>query len=80
VRYVRRHHGRVASAVVRCALAAGYMVVLGAEAAKWLVGHRRQMRAERIGMYARVLRALATATATATAEGDTPSRSTRVAS
>jgi len=56
VRYFRKHHGRVAGAFVRLVLLANYAAQLVLEAAKWLVGHKRKMRAERVQAYWRVLR------------------------
>ncbi len=56
VRYFRKHHGRLAGALVRLVLLANYAVQLVLEAAKWLVGHKREMRSERVQAYWRVLR------------------------
>lgn len=58
VRYVRRFLGPVAAAVVRAAVRVMYGVEWGIEATKWAVGHRRELRRERMGCYARVLREL----------------------
>jgi GT2 family glycosyltransferase len=58
VRYVRRFMGPVASNVVRFAVRLMYVVEWGIETLKWAVGHRRELRRERMGCYARVLREL----------------------
>lgn len=56
VRYFAKHHGRAAAAVVRTVLLAGFGAQLALEACKWLLGHKRGMRAERIRVYAQVIR------------------------
>lgn len=56
VRYFRKHHGRLTGAIVRLVLLANYAMQLALEAAKWLAGHKRQMRGERVQAYWRVLR------------------------
>ncbi|MEO6062240.1 MAG: glycosyltransferase family 2 protein [Thermoflexales bacterium] len=56
VRYFAKHHGRAAAAVVRAVLLAGFEAQLAVEAGKWLLGHKRGMRAERIRAYAQVIR------------------------
>ena len=55
-RYFRLHEGRVAGRLVRWYLLGVYAAQTASEAAKWLVGHKREMRGERLRMYARVLR------------------------
>jgi len=54
-RFFRIHHGLPAAAAVRLGLAAQFALVLAAEAGKWLVGHRRELRAARVRGYASVL-------------------------
>ena len=56
VRYFRRYHGRVAAGALRLFLLGNYVWQLGLEGAKWLVGHRRSLRASRIAAYWQVLR------------------------
>jgi GT2 family glycosyltransferase len=56
VRFFRKHHGRLSAAVVRGGLLLGYSVELVIEGAKWLVGHRRPLRRDRIHAYVGVLR------------------------
>lgn len=56
VRYFAKHHGRAAAAVVRAVLLAGFEAQLAVEACKWLLGHKRSLRAERIRAYATVIR------------------------
>jgi len=56
VRYFRKHHGRIAGEVLRCWLLANYGYEWAIEAAKWCVGHKRALRAERMQSYGQVLR------------------------
>lgn len=55
VRYFRKYHGTLAAEVLRWHLMAGYLCQLALESAKWLVGHRRPLRAQRIAAYRQVL-------------------------
>jgi len=56
VRYFRKYHGSFAAAVLRMFLLSNYACQLGLEGAKWLVAHRRPLRAQRIAAYLQVLR------------------------
>jgi len=56
VRYTRKYHGSVASELLRWWLLAQYVWQLGVEGAKWLLGNRRALRAERLAAYRQVLR------------------------
>jgi GT2 family glycosyltransferase len=56
VRYFAKHQGRAAAAVVRSALLVGFWAQLILEAGKWLLGHKRGLRAERIRAYAMLIR------------------------
>ncbi len=56
VLYFRKHHGILASETLRIFLLATYVYQLCLEAAKWLLGHKRTLRRERISAYLRVLR------------------------
>jgi GT2 family glycosyltransferase len=56
VRYFRKHRGRVVATALRLFLLANYAWQVALEGAKWLVGHRRPLRAGRIAAYAQVLR------------------------
>ncbi len=56
VLYFRKYHGRFAAEVVRLFLLATYVYQWSEEAAKWLVGHKRPMRRERMAAYAALLR------------------------
>jgi len=56
VLYFRKHHGPVASGVVRAGILVAYAGELALEAAKWLVGHRRALRRARVAAYWGVLR------------------------
>ena len=56
VYYFRKYHGAVASETLRLFLLATYVFQLVVEAAKWVVGHKRDLRRERVAAYVRVLR------------------------
>jgi hypothetical protein len=56
VRYFRKHHGRAAAEVLRVYLLALYTWELIVEAAKGAIGHKRELRRERVRAYRQVLR------------------------
>ncbi|MFN8474257.1 MAG: glycosyltransferase family 2 protein [Anaerolineae bacterium] len=56
VRYYRKWDGRPMAETLRLFLLATYAWQLGEESAKWLVGHKRSMRWERMRAYTQVLR------------------------
>ncbi|MBC7233264.1 MAG: glycosyltransferase family 2 protein [Chloroflexi bacterium] len=56
VRYFRKHHGVLAGEILRFFLLATYVYQLCLESLKWLLGHKRPLRRERIKAYLRVLR------------------------
>jgi N-acetylglucosaminyl-diphospho-decaprenol L-rhamnosyltransferase len=56
VRYFHKAHGAAVAAILRWFLLGNYVWQLGVEAAKWLVGHKRPLRANRIAAYRQVLR------------------------
>jgi N-acetylglucosaminyl-diphospho-decaprenol L-rhamnosyltransferase len=56
VRYFRKHHGTLQAEVLRLFLLATFAYQLGSEGLKWLVGHKRPLRAERMAEYRQVLR------------------------
>jgi GT2 family glycosyltransferase len=56
VRYFHKYHGRLVAEVLRLFLLINYVWQLGVEGAKWLVGHRRPLRAQRVATYWQVLR------------------------
>ena len=56
IRYFRKHHGTWQAEVLRLFILATYLYRLIVEALKWLVGHRRQMRAARVKSYWQVLK------------------------
>jgi GT2 family glycosyltransferase len=56
VLYFHKHHGTLQSELLRWFLLATYVYQLGREGLKWLVGHKRPMRAERVRAYRQVLR------------------------
>jgi hypothetical protein len=56
VRYFRKHHGALQAEMVRWFLLATTLFQLIREGLKWLAGHKRSLRAERVKAYASVLR------------------------
>jgi GT2 family glycosyltransferase len=58
LRDARMTYGDRFAALLRLFLRVAYAAELGAESAKWLVGHKRRLRAQRIAVYLRVLREL----------------------
>ncbi len=58
VRYFRKYHGPVAAEVLRLVILGNYLWQMGLEGGKWLLGHKRALRAERIGAYRQVVRAM----------------------
>jgi N-acetylglucosaminyl-diphospho-decaprenol L-rhamnosyltransferase len=56
VYYFRKHHGVLAAEGLRIFLLASYVYQLSLESIKWLIGHKRPLRRERMAAYLRVLR------------------------
>jgi N-acetylglucosaminyl-diphospho-decaprenol L-rhamnosyltransferase len=56
VRFYRRRYGALFGETLRAFLLGTYVIQLGQEGGKWLLGHRRDLRRQRIGTYLRVLR------------------------
>ena len=56
IRYFRKHHGRLQAGTLRAFILLTYLFQIGEEALKYLVGHKRALRRERIAVYAQVLR------------------------
>jgi len=56
VRYFAKHHGQAQATALRLALLGMFVWQSGLEAAKWLVGHQRALRAARLRAYRQVLR------------------------
>jgi hypothetical protein len=56
VRYARKYHGPALAEALRLWLLAQYVGQMGVEGAKWLIGHRRELRAARLRAYRQVLR------------------------
>ncbi|HEY68397.1 MAG TPA: glycosyltransferase family 2 protein [Thermoflexia bacterium] len=56
VRYFRKYHGSPAAEALRLFLLGNYVWQLGLEGAKWLLGHKRTLRVQRIAAYRQVLR------------------------
>lgn len=55
VRYFRKYHGVLAAETLRLFLLSNYVWQLGLEGAKWLIGHKRPLRAQRLAAYRQVL-------------------------
>ncbi|MGQ9466064.1 MAG: glycosyltransferase family 2 protein [Anaerolineae bacterium] len=56
VRYFRKHHSPITAETLRLFLLANYLWQIGLEGAKWLLGHKRPLRVERIAAYRQVVR------------------------
>lgn len=56
IRYTRKYHGAWVAGLLRIWLLAQYGWQLGLEGLKWLIGHRRPLRAHRVAAYWDVLR------------------------
>ena len=56
VRYFRKYHGALAAEVLRGFLLGNFAFQLALEAAKWLIGSKRSLRAARTAAYWQVLR------------------------
>jgi len=55
VLYFRKNHGVLAGEALRLFLLASYVCMLCQEGAKWLLGHKRPMRSDRMAAYWQVL-------------------------
>jgi hypothetical protein len=58
LRYFRKFHGRWVALILQSVLVLNYLCQIFVECAKWIVGHKRPLRAERIASYWIVLRSL----------------------
>lgn len=56
VRYFRKWHGPLVAETLRLFLLLTYVYQMGEEGVKWLLGHKRPLRAERLRAYRQVLR------------------------
>ena len=56
VRYMRKHHGIVTAGFLRCILLTLFLEQLIVESMKWLLGHKRSLRSQRIRTYVAVLK------------------------
>ncbi len=56
VHYARKYHGQAVAELLRWWLLGQYLWQMGVEGAKWLLGHRRPLRAERLVAYRQVIR------------------------
>jgi N-acetylglucosaminyl-diphospho-decaprenol L-rhamnosyltransferase len=60
IRYFRKHHGPWQAEALRLFILSTYLYQLIVEALKWLVRHKRPLRAERVRAYWQVLRRITT--------------------
>lgn len=58
VRYFRKFHGPVAAGVVKWGLRTEYALESALEGLKWVLGHKRPLRAQRVRAYWNVIRSL----------------------
>ena len=56
IRYFRKHHGPWQAGILQLFILATYLYQLIVEALKWLVGHKRPLRVERVRAYWQVLK------------------------
>jgi GT2 family glycosyltransferase len=56
VRYFHKHHGAIQGEALRWFLLATYLVQWASEGFKWILGHKRPLRAERLMAYRQVLK------------------------
>jgi N-acetylglucosaminyl-diphospho-decaprenol L-rhamnosyltransferase len=56
LRYFRKHHGPLQATLLRAFLLISYGFQMVRESVKWLLGHKRSLRAERLRAYSQVLR------------------------
>ena len=56
VRYAAKYHGAVVAALLRWWLLGTFVLLWLREGSKWLLGHKRSLRAERMAAYRQVLR------------------------
>jgi len=56
VRYFRKHHGPLQSGALRWFLLGTYVYQMAREGFKWLIGHKRALRLERMNAYRQVLK------------------------
>jgi GT2 family glycosyltransferase len=56
VRYFSKHHGKRTGEIIRHWLLFHYVCEWTAEALKWLLGYRRNLRRERMGIYAKIVK------------------------
>lgn len=56
IRYYRKHHGAVFATLLRFFLLFNYLWQLGEEGLKALIGHKRELRKQRLSIYWQVLR------------------------
>lgn len=56
LRYYRKYHGNGAATLLRLFLLASYLVQIAVEGAKGLIGHKRELRRQRVASYWEVVR------------------------
>ncbi|MFP4346594.1 MAG: glycosyltransferase family 2 protein [Anaerolineales bacterium] len=56
IHYTRKYHGPFMAELLRLWLLGQYVWQMGNESVKWLLGHKRPLRADRLSAYRRVLR------------------------
>jgi len=56
VRYFSKYHGRFIAGMLRLFLLSNYVFQLALEGCKWLAGHRRPLRSQRVAAYWQVIR------------------------
>ena len=56
IHFFRKHHGPFQTALLRVFLIGMFAIQLGEETGKWLLGHKRPLRAARVRHYLQVLK------------------------
>jgi N-acetylglucosaminyl-diphospho-decaprenol L-rhamnosyltransferase len=58
IRHAQMVYGKTFGMMVRFVIRALFLLELGTEAAKWLIGHKRELRADRVKVYWQVIRSV----------------------
>lgn len=56
LRYFRKYHGVFASGLIRCVLILNFVCQIIIESVKWVAGHKRELRSQRVIAYLQVLK------------------------
>ncbi len=56
IRYFRKHHGDITAGVLRIYLLTSYWWQIAVEGLKWLMGHKRDLRKQRVRAYREILK------------------------